>query len=241
MEPSQQSQSHLASSHHVQHISPVSNHHPEPSYLNQLTQLDDELQNKLDLKDEDGIEEKGSNFEVGDEAAVLEFDKGQECHDDDENVNEKVSTDVDEVSGIDDKGSNFEDDDEKSATVCEKGQGFHQVHDDDGWSGDYDGWNDDNVVSDWIENEVVSGYVDERSNGGAEQYPLRPEAEDCSFYLKTGTCKFGFNCKFNHPVWRRNQVSLSYVPLSSTLLLIIIICGCIECLILMHSFMYIRY
>lgn len=207
MEPSQQSQSHLISS-HVQHISPVSNHHPpEPSDLNQLAQLDDELQNKLDLKDEDVIEEKGSNFEVGHEVAVLESDKGQGCHDDDENVNEKVSTDVDEVGGIDDKGSNFEVDDETSATVSEKGQGFHQVDvdDDDGWNGDYDGWNDDNEVSDWIENEV-SGDVDERSNGGAEQYPLRPEAEDCSFYLKTGTCKFGFNCKFNHPLGRRNQV-----------------------------------
>ena len=39
------------------------------------------------------------------------------------------------------------------------------------------------------------------------QYPVRPEAEDCSFYLKTGTCKFGSNCKFNHPVRRKtNQV-----------------------------------
>jgi len=235
MEPSQQSESHLASSHVVQHISPVSNHHPESLDLNQLTQLDDELQNNLDLKDEDGIVEKGSNFEVGDEklcdeAAVLESDKGQECRDDDdENVNEKVS---DDVVGIDDKGSNFEVDDEKSATVSEKGQGFHQVddYDDDGWNGDYDGWNDDNEVSDWIENEVVSGDVDERSNGGAEQYPLRPEAEDCSFYLKTGTCKFGFNCKFNHPVRRRNQVSLSHVPLSSTLLLIIIIMLCVVAL-----------
>jgi len=234
MEPSQQSESHLASS-HFQHISPVSNHHLESSDLNQLTQLDDELQNKLDLKDEDGIEEKGSNFKVGNEAAVLESDKGQECHDDDDddNVNEKVSAEVDEVGGIDDKGSNFEVDDEKSATVSEKGQGFHQVDDDDdddGWNGDYDGWNDDNEVSDWIENEVVSGDVDERSNGGAEQYPLRPEAEDCSFYLKTGTCKFGFNCKFNHPVRRRNQVSLSHVPLSSTLLLIIIIMLCVVAL-----------
>ncbi|CAH9104514.1 unnamed protein product [Cuscuta europaea] len=30
-------------------------------------------------------------------------------------------------------------------------------------------------------------------------YPLRPDAEDCAFYVKTGTCKFGFHCKFNHP------------------------------------------
>lgn len=38
------------------------------------------------------------------------------------------------------------------------------------------------------------------------QYPVRPEAEDCAFYLKTGTCKFGSFCKFNHPVRKRNQV-----------------------------------
>ncbi|XP_059657246.1 zinc finger CCCH domain-containing protein 67-like isoform X2 [Cornus florida] len=36
-------------------------------------------------------------------------------------------------------------------------------------------------------------------------YPLRPDAEDCSYYMKTGNCKFGSNCKFNHPLRRRNQ------------------------------------
>ncbi|GAA0144995.1 protein phosphatase [Lithospermum erythrorhizon] len=30
-------------------------------------------------------------------------------------------------------------------------------------------------------------------------YPLRPDAEDCAFYMKTGSCKYGFHCKFNHP------------------------------------------
>ncbi|KAG5230266.1 TRANSCRIPTION FACTOR C3H FAMILY-RELATED [Salix purpurea] len=49
------------------------------------------------------------------------------------------------------------------------------------------------------------------SNGDADnnrmhhQYPVRPEADDCAFYMKTGTCKFGVNCKFNHPVRRKNQ------------------------------------
>ncbi|XWS32693.1 hypothetical protein CRYUN_Cryun22dG0011800 [Craigia yunnanensis] len=45
----------------------------------------------------------------------------------------------------------------------------------------------------------------EWQNGVNYQYPLRPYAEDCSFYLKTGKCKFGFNCKFNHPVGRGFQ------------------------------------
>ncbi|KAK8287476.1 hypothetical protein V6Z12_D07G061600 [Gossypium hirsutum] len=39
-------------------------------------------------------------------------------------------------------------------------------------------------------------------------YPVRPEAEDCAYYMKTGLCKFGFNCKFNHPVRRKNQYYL---------------------------------
>nr|XP_043616936.1 zinc finger CCCH domain-containing protein 67-like [Erigeron canadensis] len=36
-------------------------------------------------------------------------------------------------------------------------------------------------------------------------YPLRPDAEDCSYYVRTGMCKFGSNCKFNHPLKKRNQ------------------------------------
>ncbi|XP_071733866.1 zinc finger CCCH domain-containing protein 8-like isoform X2 [Rutidosis leptorrhynchoides] len=32
------------------------------------------------------------------------------------------------------------------------------------------------------------------------QHPIRPHAEDCSYFVRTGTCKFGPTCKFNHPV-----------------------------------------
>ncbi|KAJ8771259.1 hypothetical protein K2173_026436 [Erythroxylum novogranatense] len=46
--------------------------------------------------------------------------------------------------------------------------------------------------------------VENINNGtGSHQYPLRPDAEDCAFYMKTGSCKFGFNCKFNHPIRRK--------------------------------------
>ncbi|KAH9792250.1 hypothetical protein WN944_010486 [Citrus x changshan-huyou] len=38
------------------------------------------------------------------------------------------------------------------------------------------------------------------SQGTKHEYPSRPFAEDCPFYLRTGYCKFGFCCKFNHPV-----------------------------------------
>ncbi|CAK9180455.1 unnamed protein product [Ilex paraguariensis] len=37
-------------------------------------------------------------------------------------------------------------------------------------------------------------------------YPLRPYAEDCPHYLRTGRCKFGPACKFNHPVKTTIQV-----------------------------------
>ncbi|XP_073035889.1 zinc finger CCCH domain-containing protein 67 [Primulina eburnea] len=36
-------------------------------------------------------------------------------------------------------------------------------------------------------------------------YPIRPDAEDCAYYMKYFSCKFGSNCKFNHPPRRRNQ------------------------------------
>ncbi|KAL1203976.1 Zinc finger CCCH domain-containing protein 67 [Cardamine amara subsp. amara] len=37
-------------------------------------------------------------------------------------------------------------------------------------------------------------------------YPVRPDAEDCSFYMRTGNCKYGSSCKFNHPVARKLQI-----------------------------------
>ena len=30
-------------------------------------------------------------------------------------------------------------------------------------------------------------------------FPIRPNALDCEFYVKTGKCKYGETCKFNHP------------------------------------------
>ncbi|KAK1565530.1 hypothetical protein Q3G72_028882 [Acer saccharum] len=53
---------------------------------------------------------------------------------------------------------------------------------------------------------------DSNNNSGSEirkryPFPVRPDAEDCAYYMKTGTCKFGSNCKFNHPVRRKNQAA----------------------------------
>ncbi|RDY04776.1 Zinc finger CCCH domain-containing protein 43, partial [Mucuna pruriens] len=157
-------------------------HDPQPSDLNHVTQVDDalglgeELQNKLDLKDGDETENKGSNLEDGgenlsDEAAAPEDGKGEGCDD------------VVVVGGDDDDGCNGGDE------GCECIENVNDESESDKVDGDVDG----------VENR------DERSSGRAQQYPLRPEAEDCAFYLKTGNCKFGFNCKFNHPLRRKNQ------------------------------------
>ncbi|XP_071710776.1 zinc finger CCCH domain-containing protein 67-like isoform X2 [Rutidosis leptorrhynchoides] len=41
-------------------------------------------------------------------------------------------------------------------------------------------------------------------------YPVRPDAEDCSYYMRTGMCKYGSNCKFNHPLGRKNQPTMEF-------------------------------
>ncbi|EHA8587741.1 Zinc finger CCCH domain-containing protein 65 [Cocos nucifera] len=39
------------------------------------------------------------------------------------------------------------------------------------------------------------------------RYPQRPDAPDCAYYVKNGSCRFGSSCKFNHPARRkRNKV-----------------------------------
>ncbi|KAG5617981.1 hypothetical protein H5410_017805 [Solanum commersonii] len=50
-----------------------------------------------------------------------------------------------------------------------------------------------------------AGFNANRINKRKINYPLRPDAQDCPYYMKTGMCKFGSNCKFNHPSRRRIQ------------------------------------
>ncbi|GLJ47160.1 hypothetical protein SUGI_0995670 [Cryptomeria japonica] len=42
-------------------------------------------------------------------------------------------------------------------------------------------------------------------------YPERPGVADCTFYIRTGSCKFGMNCHFNHPP-NRKQASQTGDP-----------------------------
>ncbi|GFP85052.1 zinc finger CCCH domain-containing protein 43 [Phtheirospermum japonicum] len=48
-------------------------------------------------------------------------------------------------------------------------------------------------------------YNNQSNNNKRISYPMRPDAEDCAFYMRSGSCKFGSNCKFNHPPRRKNQ------------------------------------
>ena len=34
-------------------------------------------------------------------------------------------------------------------------------------------------------------------------YPERVGEPDCSYYMRTGMCRFGMTCKFNHPADRK--------------------------------------
>eukprot|EP00963_Diacronema_lutheri_P005425 scaffold426_cov319-Pavlova_lutheri.AAC.2 len=43
--------------------------------------------------------------------------------------------------------------------------------------------------------------------GEASPYPVRADAPDCTYYMKTGHCRFGATCKFNHPPERLAQLS----------------------------------
>ncbi|XP_037493109.1 zinc finger CCCH domain-containing protein 43 [Jatropha curcas] len=97
-----------------------------------------------------------------------------------------------------------EDEEDKHSIEWNQDDDFKSADSNDGEEHNMDDKEDngDDKFSDEMERK------DEGSNGNRRyQYPVRPEAEDCSYYMKTGTCKFGSNCKFNHPVRRKNQVT----------------------------------
>ena len=38
-------------------------------------------------------------------------------------------------------------------------------------------------------------------------YPERPGEPDCSYYMRTGLCRFGATCRFNHPPNRKLAIA----------------------------------
>lgn len=57
----------------------------------------------------------------------------------------------------------------------------------------------------------------------AGPYPEREGEPDCSYYIRTGLCRFGVTCRFNHPANRKlvRKLQLLLIFLFSCLMLIV--------------------
>ncbi|KAM3326309.1 zinc finger CCCH domain-containing protein 32 [Capsicum chacoense] len=53
--------------------------------------------------------------------------------------------------------------------------------------------------SEWVAVEPETGSMQKLGLFGREIYPERPGVPDCSYYMRTGSCGYGANCRFNHP------------------------------------------
>ncbi|XP_061366541.1 zinc finger CCCH domain-containing protein 43 isoform X1 [Gastrolobium bilobum] len=155
--------------------SPVA-HHPQPSDLNHVAE-EDPLGEELQNK----LDLKGGG-DGGEQ--VLDFNDGGGICDEESVKGDDGGGVCDEES---DKGERCDGDSKGWETNSWDENVNHEV-----------GWDD-------VDGDGVEKNEDESRDGTQHHYPLRPDAEDCAFYMKTGTCKFGFNCKFNHPIRRKNQ------------------------------------
>lgn len=66
--------------------------------------------------------------------------------------------------------------------------------------------------------------INDKQDGGSvaqsNTYPDRPGEPDCIYYLRTGLCGYGNNCRFNHPgfvsqvtIVRKSSIQWFYVTL----------------------------
>ncbi|XLS53726.1 hypothetical protein HN51_064586 [Arachis hypogaea] len=157
-------------------------------------ELGTEFHKKLDLKDEDERvaenEKKDSDFVAGSgEYGGKELGGEGGC-----------APKTGEAQGSDDNDS-WDDDEGYGLNENVKESEVDKVSGDFDVDGDGNGDDEVEVEGD----EEVEKKKDRSSSRVQQQYPLRPDAKDCAFYLKIGTCKFGFNCKFNHPLGRRKN------------------------------------
>ncbi|KAM3381233.1 zinc finger CCCH domain-containing protein 67-like [Capsicum galapagoense] len=116
---------------------------------------------------------------------ALDEEKGSEDR------GESGRIEVENVEGNDDEGWGYE----------ESGEFGYDQYDDEGGDGNRSGNEDDGGNENGYEGDLkeVGGFNGNRINTRKFTYPLRPDAQDCPYYMKTGMCKFGSNCKFNHP------------------------------------------
>ncbi|CAF2110367.1 hypothetical protein Bca4012_094679 [Brassica carinata] len=65
-----------------------------------------------------------------------------------------------------------------------------------------------------VDSKALEEEEEEEEDGVSENesealYPVRPGAEDCAFYMRTGSCKFGSTCKFNHPLPNPTNIQIA--------------------------------
>ncbi|THF98582.1 hypothetical protein TEA_028867 [Camellia sinensis var. sinensis] len=193
---------------------------PPTDELDQKT-ADEQLQNPQIVSQElqnqqQPICEELRNQETTDEVLLNQQNVNRELQNQ-EGINEELQNLVlEEREKVSEKGLDREDDGEGAESKAEEKKGDREVSDDDAEG--IDGGNDSGDDDDRSENENQDENGNENVGGetglvaGSKDrsyrkynYPLKPDAEDCSYYMRTGLCKFGSNCKFNHPPRMKNQ------------------------------------
>ena len=204
MEVSEEISDQTCHSDHRKTESDMGNHQPSSSANGDPDPATSDLV-RGDGNDDGGIREKIASLDVKeteDEAPKSESDEKEERETAEKDL--KESEEEEET-----RKSESEEEEEEAIAKDLSGEGIgDRSESENGGENDQEGEEKKNEVED--ENEVINGgdepeKKDEIDVAKKYQYPVRPEAEDCSFYLKTGTCKFGSNCKFNHPVRKKTN------------------------------------
>lgn len=55
------------------------------------------------------------------------------------------------------------------------------------------------IVAEAIRRLKINGNRDRDAAAQSTPYPDRPGEPDCLYYLRTGMCGYGSNCRYNHP------------------------------------------
>merc|ERR1719149_514726 len=73
-----------------------------------------------------------------------------------------------------------------------------------------DNYDNNTIKGVWVEVQVARPSAAAPQKGflpdfSAENFPSRPGQAACGHYMKTGTCRFGKSCQFDHPEWKENR------------------------------------
>lgn len=59
-----------------------------------------------------------------------------------------------------------------------------------------------------MENLKIGKDGQEDADASPNSYPQRPAEPDCKYYLRTGCCRYGSKCKYNHPTVTEQVVTI---------------------------------